>query len=269
VALSPDGTRVAYSLTDARNDTRDIWVRDLARDTASRLTFDPANDVAPLWSRDGERIFFMSNRGGNFAVMAKASNGTGDEREIYKDATGGIAIRDISRDGRWMVLSRFAPLEQPSLLVVASDGKGEPVRVPGNASQQGGQLSPDGRFIAYHSNETGTPEVYVQSWPLGNGKWQISNGGGFLPRWRADGKELFYRDTAYAFFAVPVTLEPKFSAGIPQPLFKRRLQGSNTATSTWTVTADGQKFLLNAASATTQAPPFTVVLNWPETLTQR
>jgi len=152
---------------------------------------------------------------------------------------------------------------------VPSDGKGEPVRLPGNAAQQGGALSPDGRFIAYFSNETGTPEVYVQTWPVGGGKWQISNGGGHLPRWRGDGKELFYRNAAFEFFAVPITLEPRFTAGIPQLLFTRRIQGVNLAASTWTVTPDGQKFLLNAALAATHAPPFTVVLNWPETLTAK
>jgi len=157
-------------------------------------------------------------------------------------------------------------MEQPSVVVMPSDGKGAVVRLPGTASQQGGQLSPDARFIAYHSNETGTPEIYIQTWPLGGGKWQISNGGGLLPRWRGDGKELYYRNPAFEFFAVPVALAPRFTAGIPQLLFKRRLQGSNTAAFNWTVRPDGQKFLLNAALVATQTPPFTVVLNWPETL---
>jgi hypothetical protein len=153
--------------------------------------------------------------------------------------------------------------------VVRADGKGEAVRIPGNGAQQAAQMSPDGRFIAYFSNETGTPEVYVQTWPLGGGKWQISNGGGLVPRWRGDGKELFYRNSAFEFYAVSVMLEPRFSAGIPQQLFKRRLQGDNPSTPSWTVTADGRKFLLNAALATAQAAPLTVILNWPETLSSK
>ena len=269
VALSPEGSRVAYSLNDSRADTRDVWVRDLTRDTASRLTFDPANDLSPVWSPDGTRVFFMSNRSGTFTGMVKAANGTGDEQEVYKMEKVNISTRDVSRDGRWLVLGRFASGEQPGTIVVSADGKGEPVRIPGNGSQSSGQMSPDGRFIAYYSNETGSPEVYVQTWPLGGGKWQISNGGGFLPRWRGDGKELFYRNATFEFYAVGVTLEPRFSAGIPQQLFKRRLQGDVAATPSWTVTADGKKFLLNAALATTQAAPFTVVLNWPETLSSK
>jgi serine/threonine protein kinase len=266
VALSPDGSRIAYSLNDARADTRDVWVRDLARDTASRLTFDPANELAPIWSPDGARVLYMSNRDGPFACMAKAANGTGDEQMVYKLEKTNVSTRDVSRDGRWLVLGRFTAGEQPGSIVVSADGKGEAVRIPGNGSQQGAQMSPDGRFIAYHSNETGSPEVYVQTWPLGGGKWQISNGGGLLPRWRGDGKELFYRNAAFEFYAVAVTLEPRFSAGIPQQLFKRRLQGDNPGTPSWTVTADGKKFLLNAALATSQAAPVTVILNWPETL---
>jgi Tol biopolymer transport system component len=266
VSLAPDGSRIAYSLSDTRTETRDVWVRDLTRDTASRLTFDPGNDAGGIWSPDGGRLLFNSNRTGNVVCMAKAANGTGDEQLVYKDEGANISARDVSRDGRWLVLGRFAPGEQPATIVVPADGKGVAVRLPGNGAQQAGQLSPDGRFIAYMSNETGTPQVYVQTWPLGGGKWQISNGGGAAPRWRGDGKELFYRNIAHEFFAVPVTLDPRFAAGIPKLLFKRRVQSENPAAPTWTVTVDGRKFLLNAALATTQASPFTVVLNWPETL---
>jgi Tol biopolymer transport system component len=269
VALSLDGSRIAYSLSDARTETRDVWVRDLARDTASRLTFDPGNDASPIWSPDGNRVFFSSNRTVSIACMAKAANGTGDDQVVYKQDGVNFGPRDLSRDGRWLVLGRFASGEQPGTLVVPADGKGDAIRIPGSGSQQGGQLSPDGRFLAYMSNETGALEIYVQTWPLGGGKWQISNGGGTLPRWRGDGKELFYRNLAFEFYAVPVTLEPRFSAGIPKLLYKRRVQGDNLASSNWTVTQDGQKFLVNAALATSQATPFTVILNWPETLTAK
>src|SRR6185295_8909293 len=155
VALSPDGSQIAYSLNDSRSDTRDIWVRDLARDTASRLSFDPANEVSPIWSPDGARVLFMSNRGGMFACVAKAANGTGDEQPVYAIQGANVSTRDVSRDGRWLVLGRFAAGEQPATIVVAADGKGEAVRIPGGGAQTGGQMSPDGRYIAYWSNETG------------------------------------------------------------------------------------------------------------------
>jgi eukaryotic-like serine/threonine-protein kinase len=268
VALALDGSRVAYSLNDARTETRDVWVRDLARDTASRLTFDPANDYSAVWSPDGGLILFTTTRSGYANCMAKAANGTGDEKLVYKEDGVNITPRDVSRDGRWLLLGRFAQGEQPGTLVVSADGTGSAVRVAGSGSQQAGQFSPDGRFIAYMSNETGSLEIYVQTWPLGGGKWQISNGGGVLPRWRGDGKELFYRNIAHEFYAVPVTLEPRFAAGIPKLLFKRRVQGDNPATPNFAMTQDGQKFLVNASLGTTQASPFTIVLNWPESLTQ-
>jgi serine/threonine protein kinase len=266
LAIDPEATRIAYSLTDARSDTHDIWVRDLARDTASRLTFDPGDDFRPAWSPDGTRVLYSSNRSGRNVCMEKAANGTGDEREVYKDETGNVMPRDVSLDGRWLTLDRFAPLEQPVVVIAPADGKGTPTRLPGNTAQSAGQFSPDGRFIAYVSNETGVAEVYVQTWPLGGGKWQISNGGGSAAKWRADGKELYYRNADFQFFSVPLTLAPRFAAGIPTPLFKRRLQTPGGQAPTWAVTPDGKKFLLVAAVSAAQASPFTVILNWPETL---
>ena len=265
LALSPDGSRLAYTLNDARADTKDIWVRDLARDTVSRLTFEPGDDYRPVWSPDGTRIFYSSSRNGISLCVSRAANGTGDEHPVYKDDAANILVRSISRDGRSITVDRFAPLELSGVFVAPTDGKGSAVRVPGETAQAGGQFSPDGRFIAYLSNESGTPEVFVQTWPIGGGKWQISNGGGFQPRWRADGKELFYRNNASEFVSVPVTLEPRFVSGSPTVLFKRRLQGNANAPN-WTVTPDGQKFLLTAMTVATQASPLTVVLNWTEAL---
>lgn len=159
-------------------------------------------------------------------------------------------------------------MEQAGILVMDASGKEPVFRLPGNAAQIAGQFSPDERFIAYVSNESGAAEVYVQTWPTGGGKWQISNGGGSQPRWSAHGNELFYRNPEFQFFAVPVTLAPRFSAGIPKPLFKRRLKASNQLP-WWSVAADGQRFLLNASTGEARSSPFTVILNWPETLSSK
>ena len=265
LTLSPDGTRLAYTLKDVRADALDVWIRDLARDTASRLTFETTDEARPVWSPDGTRVIYGSRRLGLSACMAKPANGTGDETEIFKDNSAGVSPRDVSPDGRWIAIDRFVAIEPPAAFVIPADGKGEPLRIPGGGMQLSAKFSPDGRFIAYTSNESGGQEVYVQTWPFGGGKWQISNGSGFQPLWRADGKELFYRDKAFQFFAVPVTLEPRFSAGTPQPLFNRRLGGGINAP-TWAVTANGQGFVLNASLSAAQSVPLTVVLNWPETL---
>lgn len=150
--------------------------------------------------------------------------------------------------------------------VVSPEAKGTPVEIAGTTNFLNPKFSPDGRFIAYTSAETRTNEVYVQTWPLGGGKWQVSNGGGTGPRWRSDGKELFYRTPDFDFVAVPVTLGAQFSAGIPKTLFRRRIVTGPIGIMSWSVAADGQKFLLNATTGGASIPEFSVILNWPETL---
>jgi Tol biopolymer transport system component len=263
VSLSPDGSRLAYSLTDRRSSTRDIWVRDLERDTSSRLTFDEGDDYRPVWSPDGTRIFFASDRTGPYVCMAKAANGMGAEEQIYKDKEINVTPESVSADGKWLVLNRTGPGVPGTVVVLPADGKGDAVTLPGTTAQLFGRISPDGRFIAYQSNETRTPEIYVQTWPPGGGKWQISNGGGVQPRWGVDGKDLFYRTPDSELYSAPVSLGPQFSAGIPKLLFKRRLQ---PGAMNWAIARDGQKFVMNAAPATASMPAFTVVLNWPEAL---
>jgi eukaryotic-like serine/threonine-protein kinase len=266
VALSPDGTQLAYALYDARGDSRDIWVRDLSRDTSSRLTFDSHDEIRPVWSPDGSRIFYGSNRTGSYAVMSKAANGTGDEQAVYADESAQVTPSDRSRDGKWMTMERFGAGTPTGVVVVPTSGAGKPTPLPASSAQISGRFTPDGRYLAYVSNETGSPEIYVQTWPLGGGKWQISSGGGVQPRFRADGKELFYRGTDDTFRSVTIQTSPRFEAGVPVALFKRRLATGAPANSAWQVSSDGQKFLLVAAQDSAAAPPFTIVLNWPETL---
>jgi len=267
VALSPDGTKVAYSLRDQRDSTLDVWVRDLARDTSSRLTFDPTDDARPTWTPDGARLLFSGNRGdGQNKIFAKEANGMGTETLVYQDKATHVSPESVTSDGKWLTVNRYGAGVLGSVAVVPVDGKGEPVVLSGSAAQLVGKFSPDGRFIAYVSNETRTNEIYVQTWPPGGGKWQVSSGGGVHPRWRADGKELFYRNPEFEFFAVPISASPQFSAGIPKAMFKRRVVTGPIGISTWSVASDGQRFLLNAAMGTTSAPAFSVILNWPETL---
>ena len=264
--LSPDGTRLAYSVRDGRDGSLDVWVRDLARDTASRLTFDPADDGRPVWTPDGTRIVFMSTReGGKGKGFVKASNGIGTETLLY-DGERNVNPESFSPDGKLIAFDFVGAGSAAAIGVVSADGKGTPVIISGTANLGNPKFSPDGRYIAYVSNETRTNEIYVQTWPPGGGKWQVSNGGGNNPRWRADGKELFYRTPEFEFFAVPVTLGAQFSAGIPKPLFNRRIVTGQIGITSWSVTADGQKFLLNATTGTVTSPEFSVVLNWPETL---
>ena len=185
-SLSPDEKKAAVAVGDATRLNRDIWVVDLNRGARSRLTFDPADDLNPVWSPDGSRIAFVSTRKGNRDLYMKRADGSGSDELLL--ASGEVkTLGTWSRDGQSII---FAQGEGIWMLRV--DGDRKPVSIfsglpnPGNAQQP--QLSPNGRWIAYVSAESGGSEVYVQSFPATGGRWQISTGGGTEPRWRRDGK---------------------------------------------------------------------------------
>src|SRR5262249_12231306 len=158
------------------------------------------------------------------------------------------SAESFSPDGKLLAIDLVGAGSPGAIAAIATDGSGTPVMIPGPANMMNPKFSPDGRYLAYTSAETRNNEVYVQTWPAAAGKWQVSSGGGQGPRWRSDGKELFYRTPDMEFFAVPVTLGAQFSAGIPKALFKRRIVTGSIGIQNWSIAADGQKLLLNAAA---------------------
>ena len=192
---SPDGTREAAAVSD-RGNAQDIWIFDVARGIRSRFTFDPKVDRTPIWSPDGKWVYFASNRGGSYALFRKASDGVGAEELVFSDGSGSSA-GSITPDGKLMLYQRASagnvdifvlPLTAPP------GGKIEPYAflqtpsiIEGNA-----RISPDGHWVVYVSNESGRDEVYVAAFPGPGGKRQVSSSGGVIPRWRADGKEIFF-----------------------------------------------------------------------------
>jgi Tol biopolymer transport system component len=271
VALSLDGTRLAYGRTDPRGGADDIWVRDLRRDVGSRLTFGTGDEFWPVWAPDGNRVAYASGGGGSASVYVKDANGAGDEKLLVSDAHGPVGPSSWSRDGKWMAVLWVPPSRRLQIKLLPMQGEPKLVDYAvADVSQSSAQISPDGRFVAYTSNESGTRELYVQTLPLGGGKWQISSGTADSVAWRADGKELFYKTLGDDFVAVPIATGPRFEPGLPKTLFKRAVnKATSTAVGTrWAVTADGQKFLINA-SRESRGAPFSVVVNWPETLAQR
>jgi Tol biopolymer transport system component len=275
--LSPDGKRVGVDRVVSGN--RDVWLLEVERGTASRLTFDPTEDRYPTWSPDGSRIVFDSLRGGagDRSLYQKASSGTGNEELLLM---AGGSPRDWSPDSRSIVFTQMDRVVN-DLWVLPLDG--DP-RQAGTGLRQAGtearkpvpflktpfsealaNLSPDGRWIAYVSDESGRPEVYIQSFPTPSGKWQVSTEGGNQPRWRRDGRELFYLAPDQKLMAVPVRLGSTFEAGAPASLFEANINpaaGSAGIGHQYDVSADGQRFLLNLELRETATTPLTVVLNW-------
>jgi eukaryotic-like serine/threonine-protein kinase len=275
VSLSPDGTRVAVMRRDSQRGEQgnfDVWVHDLIRSIPTRLTFDPANDAWPVWSPDGSRVAFSSDRQGAYNLYRKDASGAGGDELLFKSNEAKF-VQDWSRDGRFLIYS-LAGAGGMDLSVLPLDGPNGAPKTPmqylkTEFFESEGRFSPDGRFVAYNSRQSGGPnEIYVQPFPeASKGKWQISRGGGAHPCWSRDGKELFYVSADSKMMAVEVSLTPVFSARVPKALFAAPIFGGGGAPNVtrYDVTADGQKFLINSvAGESREAPPapITVVLNW-------
>jgi len=258
LALSPDNLQIALERTSTATSS-DILLLELLRGTTTRLTFDPMLDRFPLWSPDGERVVFASNRDGSYQLYAKSANATGPEQML---PTGPSALlkwpTDWSRDGSWIAYDAYDSTAGFDLWAAPVSGDRPPVlylRTPSNES--GGRFSPDGRWLAYTSNESGRTEVYVQSFPVPGRRTQVSNGGGDQPRWRRDGRELFYIAPGEKLMGVRVQIRPTFSVGEPVALIERRaIQG-------YDVGADGERFLCLVPAAENTTPiSLSIILQW-------
>ncbi|HXM51436.1 MAG TPA: protein kinase [Pyrinomonadaceae bacterium] len=266
-ALSPDGQRVAVTLEkEAPGDPADIWILELARGAFTRLTFASHLDQRPSWSPDGSRIVFGSDRNGFFELYQKTSSGTGsDELLLSGQKDQFMLAEDWSLDGRFIIygVGRSTLNNDLDILPLEGDRKPFPF-LQTQFNESHARFSPDVKWIAYVSDESGRAEVYVQSFPASGGKWQISAGGGDQPQWRRDGKELFYLSPDRKIMAVQVKTGATFETGVPTPLFQT---GVNPTTSTnarnnYVVAADGQRFLVNNIVPESASKPITVILNW-------
>jgi Tol biopolymer transport system component len=265
--IAPGGSRLAIARGPFGDE--DIWVMNLTGAGAARLTFD-AGTSEPAWSSDGRRVLFQSRRGANgLGLYLKDSDGAGSE--VAVDVVGGVGhLWDWSRDGRFIVYARIGDQGAADLWVLPLAGDRKPFPFAQSAFHKTqAQISPNGRWIAYTSYESGRDEVYVQSFPAPGSRRQISAAGGVQPRWRRDGAELFYLASDQTLMAVPVRIAGAFDIGQPSPLFRSRIlpQGSQSIwfDTAFDVTADGQRFLINGPPED-PGPPMTVVLNWTAAL---
>lgn len=270
--LAPGAERVAAHLHDGNGG--DIWIADLTRSTMSRFTFDAAQEnSSPIWSPDGTRIVYGSVRNGKMGLYQKPANNAGIEEQLLESEETVLPM-SWSPDGSSIVYEVIDPKTSNDLWMLPPRGDRKSIPLLHTPfAETHGQFSPDGKWLAYYSNEAGHNEVYVQSFPSGGGKWQISTNGGIFPRWRRDGRELFYmsQNGGGKMMAVDVNSSGStFEVGTPKELFDSPYVAlTHSATSPmfhpFIVSTDGQRFLIphppsNDAASLTM--PIVVVENW-------
>jgi eukaryotic-like serine/threonine-protein kinase len=284
--ISPDGKRVALMVT-SKFTTGNIWIWDIARETMTRLTFDEnTNDTIPLWTPDGKRIVYhlpRKNEPGS-DIYWKASDGTGEAEKLAASSpNGGLTPWSWSKDGKTLVIIEGTS-SPPQLNIGMMSMEGDHTRKPllqVKHNETAVRISPDGRWMAYESRESGKQEVYVRPFPdVDKGKWQVSNGGGNSPLWSPDGRELFYH-SGDAAMAVPVETEPTFKPGKPTVLFRGTYYQTSIVNDTgrsettfWDISPDGKRFLMlkevTATGKPAEAPKkINIVVNVFEELKQR
>jgi len=268
--LSPDDKFLEASLVDSKAGTVDIWITDLARGSTSRFSSGGRPNASPSWSRDGARLVYRINRGAvNQFVRRSAGGGGAEEMLLTFDAEraaqirgGNIVPTDWSPDGEHILFLVSAPDSANDLWILPLAGDKKPFKfLVTSADEMQGNFSPDGHFVAYTSNESGRFEVYVETFPRSERRWPVSTNGGYEPRWRDDGREIYYLSEARKLMAVSVGAGPSF--GVPQPLFQTRVPAGVSANRTHYVPSrDGKRFLVNTQSDDPSPTPITVVLNW-------
>jgi dipeptidyl aminopeptidase/acylaminoacyl peptidase len=261
LALSPDERRVAVTLEAGAPNNVDLWLIDVARNIRSRLTVHPGQERSPVWSPDSARIAFQSSRSRQpIAVRQTLSDETGKD-ELLLEGQGNFTMTPSSWSSDGQFIAYTTRGSNVWILPLVGDRKPFPF-ADTQFIEASAVFSPDGRWIAYTSNEGGQTDVYVQSFPGPGAKTQVSRDGGTHPVWRADGRELFYLAADGTMMAVPVGARRSFDAGRPQALFSSNAWRL-TANQIYAVTKDGQRFLVNATpQQSSGAAPLTVVLNW-------
>jgi len=252
----------------------DVYLIDTGRDVSNRFTLQPGLDGFPLWSSDGTHVVFSSRRNDAEYLFEKAASGAGDERPLLMSEQPKFG-QDWSRDGRWLLYNTRHPKTGLDLWAAPMAGDGKPVPViDARFDETAGQFSPDGQWVAYQSNESRPVQIYIRPFPGPGSPRQLTTAGGSQPRWRPDGKELFYVALDGRLMAVPIAVgaDRQLETGTAVALFRPQLasgpninSGGNGSRAQYAVARDG-RFLMNVTVAEATPTPITVVLNWDAAL---
>jgi eukaryotic-like serine/threonine-protein kinase len=263
--FSPDGTKVTFDSPDPETGYGDIWIYDISRKISSRFTFDQSAEWQPIWSPDGMRVAYSSDKQGSGDLSVKNSDGTESEQIVLKPLSTNTGVLDWSPDGRYIMYSTANENSSMGLWYVPLEGKHEPFRfVDTKFTEDFARFSPDGHWVVYQSDESGKTEIYVRPFPAGSGKWQISGNGGANPIWSGDGKEIYYNSGAGTVMMVDVkTAGTAFFSGAPRMLF------AVSRGSVLDVSRDGNRFLVSAVAGPDAFQPITLVTNWNKELKKK
>ena len=262
VVLSPAGTNAAVQKSDVQTGNSDIWIIDITRDLSTRFTFDAAVEDDPVWSHDGKFVYYSNTREGTYTIYRKPTSGIGAPERLLTPGPPQHPS-SVSTDGRFLIYEQIHPKTKSDIWVVpltpaGGGAKPYPYLVT-EFNELFPQFSPDGKWVAYVSDESGRREVYVQSFPTSGGRWQISSKGGSQPRWRQDGKELFYISSELMLMAVEVRGGSTFDAGTERVLFQTRID-NYSAPNRYAVGDNGKKFLINVPIGGEKVNPITVTI---------
>ena len=267
MALSPNGHSIALDLS--RGGKGDIWVKQLPAGPFSRITFGDTTFARPAWNHDGSQLIYLGDRGDALGIpFSKRADGVGSATRL-SSATLGFGAVSQSPDGQWLVLMRLDSDSPDIMGLHAGDTTFVPL-VATPASETGPQLSPDGKWLAYASDESGTFEIYVRPFPsVASARWQISTSGGTSPLWAHSGKELFFHTKQGDVASVPVSTTSGFSVGTPRVLFSAKPFRFSPQTLTYNISPDDKQFLMMRETATGEAGQLIVSEHWLDDIESR